>query len=130
VLRIMGITQLKMLNKAREQVTRRIEIASNQTDMMNRIIGHISEDDDGMSIAELSQNAVILMIAGSETSATTLSGSMFYLLKNQGVLDKLTKEIRGHFKSNDDITIMEVIKPSHLMKSKLTNLIRLLNYHT
>jgi cytochrome P450 len=108
ITRIMGIPQLKLLAKAQELVRRRLEKATDQKDMMKRVIGHISEDGDGMSLDELGQNAMILMIAGSETSATTLAGTMFYLHQNQDVLDTLTKEIRESFQSSDDITIIKV----------------------
>jgi cytochrome P450 len=108
ILRLIGVTQLKMLAKAEDQVRKRIEKGSNQKDMMKHVLGHMSEDGDGMSMAELGQNAMILMLAGSETSATTLAGAMFYLLQNQGVLDRLTKEIRDSFQSSDDITIVKV----------------------
>ena len=108
ILQILGINQMKVLSRAQEQVKRRLEMAADQKDLMNRVIGHISEDGDGMSLDELGHNAMVLMLAGSETTATALAGSIFYLLQNQVVLGKLTKEIRDSFKSNDDITMAKV----------------------
>jgi aspirochlorine biosynthesis cytochrome P450 monooxygenase len=105
ILHILGITQMKVLARAQEQVKRRLEVAADQKDMMKRVISHISEDGDGMSIDELSHNAMVLMLAGSETTATALAGSMFYLLKNPGVLEKLTKELRGSVESAEDMTM-------------------------
>lgn len=107
ILHIVGVTQMKVLARAQEQVKRRLEVAADQKDMMKRVIGHISEDGDGMSIDELGHNAMVLMLAGSETTATALAGSMFYLLKNPNVLEKLTKELRCSVKSAEEMTIAE-----------------------
>lgn len=49
-------------------------------------------------------NADTLIIAGSETTATALAGLTWYLLKNPSCLSQLTDEIRGAFRSLDDIT--------------------------
>ena len=45
------------------------------------------------------------MIAGTETTATALSGTTYYLLKNPEKLEKLTKEAREAFGNFDDITL-------------------------
>lgn len=45
-----------------------------------------------------------LVIAGSETTATTLCGLTYYLLKNPDCFQKLAHEIRGAFTSMSEIT--------------------------
>jgi cytochrome P450 len=105
ILHILGITQMKVLARAQDQVKRRLESAADQKDMMKRVISHLSEDGDGMSMDELGHNAMVLMLAGSETTSTALAGSMFYLLKNQPAMDNLTKEIRENFSSTEDMTM-------------------------
>jgi len=45
------------------------------------------------------------MIAGTETTATLLSGLTYHLLTNHAKLDKLTHEVRTTFRTVDDITI-------------------------
>jgi Cytochrome P450 len=105
ILHAVGFTQMKVLARAQEQVKRRLEVAADQKDMMNRVLKHISEDGEGMSMDELGRNAMILMLAGSETTATTLAGAMYHLLKNPGALERLTKELRGSFESATDMTM-------------------------
>lgn len=56
-----------------------------------------------MPEGELIGNADVLLIAGSETTATTLTGLTFYLLQNPACLQKLTEQVRGAFPSFDDI---------------------------
>lgn len=60
--------------------------------------------EKGMSEDELVSNSYVLIIAGSETTATLLSGVTYYILTVPGVLDKLKAEIRGGFTSEDQIT--------------------------
>lgn len=48
------------------------------------------------------------IIAGSETTATILSGATFLLLKNPACLEKLKQEVRSTFKSEDEITFTSV----------------------
>jgi cytochrome P450 len=88
-----------------ERVRKRIEMGTTHKDMMTHVIGHISEKGDGISIDELAQTSFVLMVAGSETTATTLAGAMYYLLRNENVLEILNSEIRNAFTSDEDITM-------------------------
>lgn len=59
-----------------------------------------------MTKAEIERNANVLITAGSETTATLLSGATYLLMKNPRVWDKLRAEIRGRFQSADEINIV------------------------
>jgi cytochrome P450 len=52
----------------------------------------------------LREQAKILLLAGSETTATFLTGVTYLLLKNPETLTKLQSEIRKSFSSNREIT--------------------------
>jgi cytochrome P450 len=54
---------------------------------------------------DIESHAGLLIVAGSETTATLLSGCTFLLLSNPNTLDKLTKEVRSTFKEESEITI-------------------------
>lgn len=56
-----------------------------------------------MSLDEMVNNTSVLVLGGAETSATTLSGTTYLLLKNPSVMKKLQQEIRSSFKSSDEI---------------------------
>ncbi|KFX99251.1 hypothetical protein V490_01879 [Pseudogymnoascus sp. VKM F-3557] len=63
-------------------------------------------DDAGnpaYSANELNAEANLLIIAGSDTTSTILSGFWFYLTRQPRAYAKLVKEIRTTFKSADDI---------------------------
>ena len=49
-----------------------------------------------------------LIVAGSETSATLLSGCIFYLCKTPHVMSQLVAEIRSNFKQDTDMTFRAV----------------------
>ena len=65
----------------------------------------------GMSRKEMESNASVMVLAGSETTATMLSGTTFNLLRNPGVLRRVSNEVRSAFASSNEITIDAV---SHL----------------
>ena len=50
----------------------------------------------------------LLVIAGSETTATLLCGATFLLLENPEALKRVTEEVRSSFKSEDEITLTSV----------------------
>lgn len=52
----------------------------------------------------MKETSGILILAGSETTATLLSGAVYYLLKNQEWLTKLQQEVRTAFASDTEIT--------------------------
>ncbi|KAI9730850.1 MAG: hypothetical protein M1834_005568 [Cirrosporium novae-zelandiae] len=71
-------------------------------DFMDSMLKH-RNDKDGLSDSELVSNANVLIIAGSETTATLLSGVTFWLLKTPEALAKVTDEVCSAFKSEDEI---------------------------
>lgn len=63
---------------------------------------------DGLTHEELVANANILIIAGSETTATILCGVTYWLLKSPDALAKVTTEVRSIMKSETDISVSSV----------------------
>ncbi|KAH8653842.1 putative cytochrome P450 [Xylariales sp. PMI_506] len=57
-----------------------------------------------MTDKEIAAEATVLLTGGAETTATTLTAGIWHLSQNPEVLRKLQREIRGTFKSYDDIT--------------------------
>ena len=56
----------------------------------------------------------LIIIAGSETTATLLSGATYYLLRNPDALAKLNREVRSAFSSDDEITFTAVSQLPYL----------------
>lgn len=53
-------------------------------------------------------DASVLVVAGAETTATTLSAVTYLLLSNPSKMSKLLAEVRGTFKHDSEITIATV----------------------
>ncbi|KAE8356480.1 cytochrome P450 [Aspergillus coremiiformis] len=89
---------------ARETVEKRLhnEALHGRGDFMDAMLRHRGEKQ-GLTDPELVANASTLITAGSETTATILSGITYFLLRNPDKLDKLTQEVRGAFDAEDDI---------------------------
>ena len=61
-----------------------------------------------MTREEIKATCRILIIAGSETTATLLSGATFLLLKNPSAMKKAVDEVRNNFVHASDITFASV----------------------
>ncbi|KAI1365840.1 cytochrome P450 [Xylaria arbuscula] len=65
--------------------------------------------------ARLTMNASLLILAGSETTATLLSGATYLLATNPQALRKLEQEVRSAFKSDEEITLLSVGNLSYML---------------
>lgn len=86
-------------------------------DFMSHILSHTVSADarasgKGISEAELYADSNILIMAGSETSATLMSATMYHLLATPHALARLTREIRAAFSSEADIDFASVSRSS------------------
>ncbi|GAB1317188.1 Isotrichodermin C-15 hydroxylase [Madurella fahalii] len=93
----------------KERVKRRMERSTSRPDFMAHIIEHIGKDG-GMSAGELMANAQILIMAGSETSATLLGGTAYFLMTNPDKRRKLEEEIRSAFADESEINFASISK--------------------
>ncbi|EOD46994.1 putative cytochrome p450 protein [Neofusicoccum parvum UCRNP2] len=67
-------------------------------------------DKGAIDIEDMKANAGLFMIAGSETTATFLSGFLYNMLMNPSKMEKLVAEVRGSFRSEDELTIENMRK--------------------
>ena len=97
------------------QVQKRIQRETQRADFMTEILKHNGEKGAELTEQEISSNATVMITAGSETTATLLSGVTYCLLKNPEVMQKLKDEVRGRWKKYDDINLEEVNKAPYLI---------------
>ncbi|EOD43080.1 putative benzoate 4-monooxygenase cytochrome p450 protein [Neofusicoccum parvum UCRNP2] len=79
----------------------------------------------GLTDKELSSNTDILMVAGSETTATLLSGVTYFLLSNPDAYVKCVAEVRQSFTSEDDISFRSATAKLPYMLACLDEALRL-----
>jgi cytochrome P450 len=81
----------------------------------SRVATWTADEEQGLTLEKLRGNSGVLVIGGSETTATLLSGVTFLLLTNQDAMKKLVAEIRGAFKSEQDIDFASVSTLPYLL---------------
>ncbi|KAF7591533.1 hypothetical protein BBP40_001471 [Aspergillus hancockii] len=79
------------------------------------IEGLLKKEDLSVGVDKLIANAEILIIGGSETTATLLSGVTYLLLKNLDAYRTLTEEVRSTFNSEEEINLVSVAKLSYML---------------
>jgi cytochrome P450 len=92
-----------------EKVARRIEKGTTEGDFFDNVL-KFNGQEKGMSVAELRANASHLILAGSETTATLLSGCIWELLQNPEALKKVTAEVREAFDGSEDINLQSTVQ--------------------
>lgn len=73
-------------------------------DFMESMLRYSGDKEKELTAKEMEANANILIIAGSETTATLLSGVTYWLLQTPDALRKVTHEVRSSITSDSDIT--------------------------
>ncbi|KAK2049314.1 cytochrome P450 [Colletotrichum somersetense] len=95
------------------KLKRRMELGHERPDLIEGLLR--KKEDWDISFEKLKANSSLLIIAGSETTATLLSGATYYLLMNPVALNKLTDEIRSTFKDESEIDFQSVGNMTYLL---------------
>lgn len=91
---------------SREKVLRRKANSPGYVDFLTHLLS--AEEKGQLTETDIVNNGPTLVVAGSETTATVLSGATFYILRDPSVYRKLTGEIRSSFNCVEDITLTNV----------------------
>ncbi|KAI3321925.1 putative cytochrome P450 monooxygenase [Xylariaceae sp. AK1471] len=95
-----------------EKVTQRME-GGERPDFLEGLIR--KKDELKLDHLRIAGNASLLVVAGSETTATLLSGATFLLTTHPETLRKLEQEVRSAFKSDEEITLTSVGNLSYML---------------
>ncbi|KAF9890223.1 hypothetical protein FE257_006135 [Aspergillus nanangensis] len=101
----------KRLTQAKMQ--RRMANSEGRPDLIDGLLR--KKEELGLSIEELVANAEILIIGGSETTASLLSGVTYLLLENQAAYETLVTEVRSTFQTEDEINLISVNKLTYML---------------
>ncbi|KAK4071825.1 hypothetical protein Trihar35433_3889 [Trichoderma harzianum] len=103
--KISQYNQQLAVEKALARMSLGPEPADGRRDFMTYMLRKTRTGEEGMTQEEILATAPVLVTAGSETTATLLSGFFFYLPSNPTAYWRLTEEIRSTFNSEDDINM-------------------------
>ncbi|KAL1959369.1 hypothetical protein VTO42DRAFT_2172 [Malbranchea cinnamomea] len=105
-------SRLRNLQRTAATVERRIKRDTNRKDFLQYILA--ADEIKGMSKAEIHSNAFSLVIAGSESTASALTGTIFLLRTHPDVYQRLVREIRSTYESEDEIRLANVHELEYL----------------
>lgn len=98
-----------------EKVQKRLSLAQKRPDFIDTITTqNEGKGERAMTLKEIELNMSILVFAGSETTASALSGIIRMLLQNRAAMAILKSEIGVSFKAESDITIGSVGRLAYL----------------
>lgn len=98
------------VNNSKAKILHRME----KGDLARRdFSSYLFEKKDELKLNDwnLAAYAQVLIVAGSETSATTLSAMTYYLCRNPAAYQKLKDEVRGAFRTVSDISSVKATLP-------------------
>ncbi|KAH9992013.1 cytochrome P450 [Xylariaceae sp. FL0662B] len=114
------MAKLRLLKKrdthmslVKEKLYQRMELGAERPDFIEGLLK--KKDEWQMDINKLAANSSLIIIAGSETTATLLSGAAFLLTTNPDKLAVLAKEVRTSFSSEEEITLLSVNKLDYML---------------
>ncbi|KAH8750286.1 cytochrome P450 [Diaporthe sp. PMI_573] len=108
------IISRKILNHqayARAKLTKRMKV--NRNDLVQAMLDIDTNNEKEMD--KLFMNTSVFIVAGSETTATVLSGVTFLLLSQPDKLARLTDEVRNAFESEEDITMAKASQLEYML---------------
>ncbi|KAI5459468.1 cytochrome P450 [Mariannaea sp. PMI_226] len=92
-----------------EKLTReKLESRMSQTEEKHDLVEPLLKLKEPLSFDKLLANVYILIIAGSESSASVMTATVSLLADSPEVLQKVTHEVRSSFKNEDEITLVSI----------------------
>ena len=95
----------EFFDMSQDCVTARLAKETSKPDFFSFILQNQEKENKALTRGEMDTNAAVFLVAGSETTATTLSGTTYLLLSNPASYNRLITEIRSAFTKSSDITI-------------------------
>lgn len=87
-----------------DKIHHRLNLETQRNDFATPLIKD-NKDMQFMSMPEIESTLNVLIVAGSETTSTTLAGIINYLVQYPKVLAKLVNEVRERFPRDEEITM-------------------------
>ena len=93
--------QREHFQMASQKVQQRLNLDTERTDFLQHVVEYdgVGDRDGTLSAEEIEKTAATMIVAGSETTGTLLSGILNCLLKHPDAMEQLVKEVRSAFSS-------------------------------
>ncbi|QPC73189.1 hypothetical protein HYE68_003941 [Fusarium pseudograminearum] len=100
---------------SREKVRKRLASEKKRPDFIEAMLERTGAAGNQMTFDELASNAQVLILAGSETTATVLTATTYFLASNPETLNKVVNEVRSGFNSESEIDMHSVNKLTYML---------------
>ena len=107
----------------RKKIDQRIAMKSDRPDFMKYILENNREG--GMTREDINSTVTLLVLAGSETSATTMTSVTYYSLNHPRVFERLKKEIRDAFDHDPSSVTVSAVSELPYLHAVITEALRL-----
>ncbi|KAK1597519.1 cytochrome P450 [Colletotrichum navitas] len=114
--RVMRERMQNHLDMTMQKLLRRVELGERegpQNDIIEALLKKRKEW--GLSLRQVDSNGNIIIIAGSETTATLLSGVTYLLIKHPEKMRKVVGEVRAAFEREEEINLTSVNSLTYMM---------------
>lgn len=108
VLNILRLPLYRHFQYSIDHVNKRIARKTDRPDIMKFVLEN--NHKGGLTKDELDTQMQLLIFAGSETTATTVSAVTWFMLKNPEMMQRLQREIRDAFQTLEDINVASASK--------------------
>ncbi|KAF2122565.1 cytochrome P450 [Lophiotrema nucula] len=105
--------QLKHWQQSKDKIDRRLDRREERSDLISTI-KRDGEGVKGLTLPELYATASVLIVAGSETTTSVLSGITNHLVKSRDALAKVSYEVRSTFTHESEMTLAALAQLSYL----------------
>ncbi|KAF2846747.1 benzoate 4-monooxygenase cytochrome P450 [Plenodomus tracheiphilus IPT5] len=102
------------LDYSKNHVDKRMARKTDRPDIWTFVMKHSETEGKHLAPTELHSNGQLFMFAGTETTATELSGLTYILLKNPEKMERLVDEVRGAFTSFNDMSMSRLAQLNFL----------------
>ncbi|KAL7269963.1 hypothetical protein RUND412_007341 [Rhizina undulata] len=116
----------RLLNFAGQKAQERMAMKGDRKDFFHYLINAKNSDGENpYSMDEMWAESTLLMVAGSDTTATIIAAALFYLTRNPEILTKLRTEIRTTFASASKIALGPALDSCHYLMAVAEETLRL-----
>ncbi|KAL7270834.1 hypothetical protein RUND412_006443 [Rhizina undulata] len=117
--------QRVFLKYVAESGEKRMSMGTGRKDFFHYLLNARELDESAYSMKDLWAESRLLIAAGSDTTATLLAGSLFYLTRNPSTKEKLKTEVRSKFISLDYIRCGNTIESCYYLKACIEETLRM-----
>lgn len=97
---------------ALDKVRRRVQRDTQRLDFISYMLKTL--DTGTITLDELENQASIIILAGSETTAVALTFATYFLLVNPQIMDRLLEELHSNFENESQIDVLSINKLNYL----------------